>query len=101
MLLIERGPIVARSVASAAMSAQVKKLFGERLVVLRKKRGWSQEELALQTEIARSYLSGVERGVRNISLVNICKLAIALQVEPLELLRFPNGLADVDAALRA
>lgn len=63
-------------------------LLGARLVKLRKERGWSQEQLALESGIARSYLGGVERGQRNIALVNICKLAEALKVEPSELLKF-------------
>lgn len=63
-------------------------LFGRRLVALRKGIGWSQETLALESGIARSYLGGVERGQRNIALVNICRLAEALSVEPAELLRF-------------
>lgn len=62
--------------------------FGSRLVELRKAREWSQEQLALESGLARSYLGGVERGQRNIALINICKLADALEVEPLELLRF-------------
>ena len=63
-------------------------LFGSRLVKLRKAREWSQEQLALESGLARSYLGGVERGQRNIAIINICKLADALGVEPLELLRF-------------
>lgn len=63
-------------------------LFGQRVAYLRKHIGWSQEKLALQSGIARSYLSGVERGQRNIALVNICRLAEALSVDPSELLRF-------------
>jgi transcriptional regulator with XRE-family HTH domain len=63
-------------------------LFGERLIQLRKHRGWSQERLSLESGIARSYLGGVERGQRNIALLNICRLAEALSVTPDELLRF-------------
>jgi transcriptional regulator with XRE-family HTH domain len=63
-------------------------LFGSRLVELRKDRGWSQEILALESGIARSYLGGVERGQRNIAIINICKLADALEIDPSELLRF-------------
>lgn len=61
-------------------------LFGQRLVRLRKQLGFSQEALALESGIARSYLSGVERGQRNISLVNICRLAETLKVQPAALL---------------
>lgn len=63
-------------------------LFGERLIQLRKQRGWSQERLSLESGVARSYLGGVERGKRNIALVNICRLAEALSVTPDELFRF-------------
>lgn len=65
-----------------------RKLFGSRLAKLRKERGWSQEQLALESGIARSYLGGVERGQRNIALLNICKLANTLGIKPSELLKF-------------
>ena len=56
--------------------------FGLKLIEIRKTRGWSQERLALESGLARSYLGGVERGQRNIALLNIFKLAEALGVEP-------------------
>lgn len=61
--------------------------FGLRLAELRKARGWSQEALALESGMARSYLGGVERGQRNIALLNILKLARTLQCEPGDLLQ--------------
>jgi transcriptional regulator with XRE-family HTH domain len=70
------------------MQSDPKFLFGQRLAVLRKTRGWSQETLALESGLARSYLGGVERGQRNISLVNICRLAETLGFPPSELLLF-------------
>lgn len=48
----------------------------------------SQEQLALQSGLARSYLSGVERGQRNIALENIAKLALTLDVDLKELMDF-------------
>ncbi|WP_099769532.1 helix-turn-helix domain-containing protein, partial [Acinetobacter baumannii] len=57
--------------------------FGIRLAELRKKNGISQEKLALESGLARSYLSGVERGQRNISLLNIYKIADTLDI-PIE-----------------
>ena len=62
--------------------------FGLRLIELRKHKGWSQERLALESGLARSYLGGVERGQRNIALLNICKLAVALEIAPSLLLEF-------------
>jgi transcriptional regulator with XRE-family HTH domain len=63
-------------------------LFGRRLAQVRKQKGWSQEKLALESGIARSYLGGVERGQRNIALINICKLAETLDVPVGELFVF-------------
>jgi len=65
-------------------------LFGERLIELRKAKGWSQERLSLESGVARSYLGGVERGQRNIALINICRLAKALSVSPSELFLFES-----------
>lgn len=60
--------------------------FGRRLAKLRKELGWSQERLAIDSGVARSYLSGVERGIRNIALLNICRLAETMGVPPKDLL---------------
>ena len=69
----------------------VKKQFGLRLAALRKEKGLSQEALSLQSGIARSYLGGVERGQRNIALMNICVLAQTLGVTPAELMTFEKN----------
>jgi transcriptional regulator with XRE-family HTH domain len=63
-------------------------LFGKHLAKVRKELGWSQEGLANESGIARSYLGEVERGKRNIALINICKLASTLGVAPSTLLEF-------------
>lgn len=71
-----------------AKNKDVRRLFGQRLAFLRRRIGWSQEKLSLESGVARSYLGGVERGQRNIALVNICKLAETLKLPPDELLKF-------------
>ena len=76
-------------------------LFGDHLARLRKARGWSQEKLALESGLARSYVSGIERGRRNVALVNICVLADTLGVPTSEMLRFAQaapGAADATAS---
>ncbi|QBC33682.1 hypothetical protein DRB87_02025 [Pandoraea sp. XY-2] len=65
--------------------------FGRHLAGLRKKYNWAQDKLALESGLARSYLSGVERGKRNISLRNICILADTLGLPPHELLAFDSS----------
>jgi transcriptional regulator with XRE-family HTH domain len=54
---------------------------------LRQARGISQEALADEAGIDRTYVSSVERGKRNIAIDNICRLAAALDVDVRELLR--------------
>jgi len=68
--------------------AEICTLFGQHLAELRKEIGWSQEKLALESGIARSYLGDVERGMRNIALINICLIADTLGVSPTELMKF-------------
>lgn len=72
-------------------------LFGLRLAELRREINWSQERLALESGIARSYLGGVERGQRNLSLVNICRLADTLNLPPSELLNFDSVMDVLNA----
>lgn len=64
----------------------IKADVGHRIRLLREKRGWSQEELGFQAGLHRNYVGGVERGERNIAVVNIGKLAKALGVRPRVLL---------------
>ncbi len=60
--------------------------FGDALRELRVERGVSQEAIALDAGLNRGYYSGVERGVRNVSLTNIVKIADALGVPASEVL---------------
>ena len=62
-----------------------RKAFGLRVRELRKEMGFSQERLASVAGLDRSYLGGVERGSRNVSLKNIVEIARALGVPPAEL----------------
>ncbi|MCI0457279.1 MAG: helix-turn-helix domain-containing protein [Gemmataceae bacterium] len=67
------------------------KQFGERVRTLRARLGLSQEALAAKAGIHRTYMGGVERGERNLSLRNIVRLAAALGVPPRDLFDEPAG----------
>jgi len=69
---------------------RILRLFGEHVRELRGLSGLSQEALAARAGIHRTYVGGVERGERNISLNNIVRLAEALGVSPRDL--FPEDL---------
>lgn len=67
---------------------KILKEFGSHIKAIRQEQRLSQEKLALIADLDRTYISGIERGVRNISLVNIFKLAEALKLPPSELFKF-------------
>ena len=63
-----------------AAEVSVTEKFGNRIRTLRKERGLSQEDLAELSGLDRTYISGIERGLRNVALRNIAALAQALGV---------------------
>ena len=64
----------------------IRKQVGVNLQRLRREKGWSQEALAFESGLHRTYVSGIERGVRNPTVMIIEKLAKTLGVRPAELL---------------
>jgi len=59
---------------------EIQQKFGNRVRDLRKKKGYSQEELAHRAEIDRTYMTSVENGKRNISIRNIEKILSGLDI---------------------
>ncbi|MFV0571062.1 MAG: helix-turn-helix domain-containing protein [Xanthomarina gelatinilytica] len=59
--------------------------FGERVREIRKEKGLSQEELSFKADLHRTYIGMIERAEKNITLVNIEKIANALEVNIEEL----------------
>ena len=64
------------------------KAFGLHLAKIRRSREYSQDRLAHEAGFGRSYVGDVERGLRNISLVNLFKIADTLSVDISTLLTF-------------
>ena len=67
-------------------SMDVKKLVGRNVRAIRRNLGWSQEELSFNADLHRTYISGIERGARNPTVVVLAKVAAALRVPPSRLL---------------
>ena len=67
----------------------ISRAFGWRVRRLREARAWTQERLAEQADLDRSYIAGIEAGLRNPSLQSIWRVAKALGVTMSELL---NGV---------
>jgi transcriptional regulator with XRE-family HTH domain len=65
-----------------AERSAILKRFGATVRARRRDVGISQEELADRAELDRTYIGGIERGERNVSVVNIVRIARALDVAP-------------------
>lgn len=65
----------------------IRRVLSRNVKELRKAKGLSQEELAFASELHRTYISGVERGVRNPTITVLAKIAQALEVGPDRLLK--------------
>jgi transcriptional regulator with XRE-family HTH domain len=72
------------------VSAKDLQRFGARVRAERERLGISQEELADRAGLHRTYLGGVERGERNLGLLNLLRIARALQVPPSALFTIVN-----------
>lgn len=64
--------------------------FGERVRLFRKKKGWTLEDLAVESGLHPSSISQVERGERNLTLKNLSRLASGLDVDPYQLLLYDS-----------
>ncbi len=74
----------------------IKLLIGERIRNLRKQRGLSQEGLGWKAGLHFTYIGGIERGEKNCSITTLQKIAKGLDVDIIELFKFPDQKRDVN-----
>jgi transcriptional regulator with XRE-family HTH domain len=72
---------------SKNMNKEILIKFGNNIRKIRMKKGMSQEQLSFKAELHRTYIGMVERAEKNITLLNIEKISLALEVEISELLK--------------
>jgi transcriptional regulator with XRE-family HTH domain len=65
--------------------------FGEKVRSIRKEQGISQEELSFRANLHRTYIGMIERAEKNITLINIEKIAVALETDVKNLMDFSDG----------
>jgi transcriptional regulator with XRE-family HTH domain len=73
------------------VEGELQRRVGTNLRSLRLERGLSQEAFAEVLDVHRTYMGGVERGERNLTLRSVERIAARLQVDPLELLQRPSA----------
>ena len=73
------------------MEGELQRRLGQSLRAYRKAKGLSQEEFADVAGVHRTYMGGLERGERNVTLQTLERLAERLEVDPVELLLGPKG----------
>ena len=67
--------------------AEINKKVGSNIRAFREKKGWTQEQLALETGLHRAYIGQIERGEKNIGIINLEKIAKALNITASSLLK--------------
>ena len=75
-----------KNVIISFMVKKILKVFGSKIKKLRKEKGLSQEELGKKSGLHRTYIGSIERSERNVSLINIQRIAKALKISARELL---------------
>lgn len=61
------------------------RIIGDNIRKYRNVKGWSQEDLALECDLHRTYIGGVERGEKNITILNLLKIKDKLEIRLVEL----------------
>ena len=76
--------------------ADIKKQIGDRIRYLRKSKGLSQEELGWKAKLHYTYIGGIERGEKNVSIITLSKIAKGLGTSVNEFFNVPMDIKDPD-----
>ncbi|HET6218570.1 MAG TPA: helix-turn-helix transcriptional regulator [Acidobacteriaceae bacterium] len=76
------------------MSKKLRKAFGRALREIRKKRGLSQLEISTTSDLDRAYVSELENGLKNPSLETIYRLADAMEIPAVDLIKKTTEMLD-------
>jgi transcriptional regulator with XRE-family HTH domain len=74
------------------MEGELQRVLGRNLRRYREARGISQEDFADVFDVHRTYIGGVERGERNLTLKSVERIAATIGADPVELLRVDGDL---------
>lgn len=66
----------------------IRRQVGRNVKRIRKERGWSQEQLAFESGLHRTYIGGIERGARNPTILTLARLAKTLEVPVDQLIKW-------------
>lgn len=69
------------------MKSKILNQFGNKVKKIRQAKGWPQEELARRAGLHRTYIGSIERSERNVSLINVERIAKALNKSVANLLK--------------
>ena len=67
--------------------AEINKIVGRNIRKYRERKGWKQDGLALRAKLHRAYIGQIERGEKNIGLINLEKIAKALEIDISKLIK--------------
>lgn len=74
-----------------SLRMDMRKLVGRNFARIRRRKGLTQEEIEVRSGFSQQYLSGLERGLRNPTIITLYELAQALSVDAVELIKWDKG----------
>ncbi|MEC0168275.1 helix-turn-helix transcriptional regulator [Paenibacillus graminis] len=80
--------------------SDLRKTIGNRIRIIRKLKGLTQQQLAELSGLDDAYIGAVERGERNFSVDTLEKIVVALKIQPMELFQNLDDSSEVEAAQR-